>query len=185
MTSLLLDPHGDDGALFAAFTILREKPHVIVCLRSQLQENRGTGIKAAIREAETSEALQLLGVTAWEQWPIPDDKPDWVAVSRLMEQARADLNPDRVYAPEFEVGGHDHHNAVAEIAARVFGPERVVSYLTYVRGSARSDWAAEVEPEPDWIAAKHRALACFGSQIREPSTRPWFMDSLREWVSER
>lgn len=183
MTALLLDPHGDDGVLFAAFTIMKHRPHVAVCLRSQLQESRGTGITAAEREAETGAALAILDVPAWEQWPIRDDRPDWVAVARLMEQTRDDVKPDVVFAPEFEVGGHDHHNAVAEIAARVFGPKLIVSYLTYVRGSARSDWATEVVPEPDWIVRKHRALACFESQVREPSTRPWFMDSLREWVA--
>lgn len=183
MTSLLLDPHGDDGTLFAAFTIQKHRPHVAVVLRSHLQSVRGTGITAETRERETGFALSTLDVTAWEQWPIPDDKPDWVAVTRLMEQADRDLRPDRVFAPEFEVGGHDQHNAVAECAARVFGPDRVTSYLTYVRGSARSDWATEVVPEPEWIIRKHRALACFESQIRLENTRPWFMDSLREWVA--
>lgn len=185
MTALLLDPHGDDGVLFASFTILKHEPTVIVCLRSQLQESRGAGITYQEREMETTRALAELGVPAWEQLAVPDDRPDWVAVARSLESARDDLRPDQVFAPEFEVGGHDHHNAVAEIAAKVFGSDRIVSYLTYVRGSARSDWATEVMPEPDWIARKHRALACFESQIREPSTRPWFMDSLREWVSER
>lgn len=183
MTALLLDPHGDDGVLFAAFTIMQRRPHVAVVLRSVLQEQRGTGITAAERERETGAALSVLDAPAWEQWPIRDDKPDWVTVKRLMEQARDDLKPDRVFAPSWEVGGHDHHNAVAEIAAEVFGPDMVTGYLTYVRGSARSDWATEVVPEPIHIIRKHVALSCFESQIREPSTRPWFMDGLREWVA--
>lgn len=181
-TALLLDPHGDDAVLFAAFTLLRHRPNVIVCLTSQVQENRG-GPTAAIRERETSDALGELGIYEWEQWRVKDDRPDWVAVTRLMEDAKKAYEPEIVFAPEFEVGGHEHHNAIAEIAARVFGPDRVQSYLTYVRGSARSDWGTEVVPEPEWIGWKHRALSCFTSQIREPSTRPWFMDSLREWVA--
>lgn len=182
MTALLLDPHGDDGALFAAFTILKHQPTVIVCLRSQLQERRG-GPTYQEREAETARAFAELGTFAWEQWTVPDDKPDWAAVKRLVESARDLLEPDTVYAPAWEAGGHDHHNAVAEITADVFGPEPVISYLTYVRGSGRSDHGTEVVPEPEWIIRKHRALACFESQIREPSTRPWFMDGLREWVA--
>lgn len=182
MTALMLDPHGDDAALFACFTLLKHRPNVIVCLTSQLQANRG-GPTAATREAETSAALGVLGIYGWEQWRVKDDRPDWVAVTRLMEGAREAYQPDVVFAPEFEVGGHEHHNAVAEIAARVFGADRVQPYLTYVRGSARSDWATEVIPKPEWIALKHRALACFTSQIELEATRPWFMDSLREWVA--
>jgi len=155
---------------------------MVVVLRSQVQADRGTGITARMREAETSTALRLLGVHAWEQWDELDRDPDWRRVRATMTMLRERHEPREVFAPAFEVGGHEQHNAVAELAADVFGPEIITSYMTYVRGAGRSGGVL-VEPAPDMIALKHRALACFESQIREPSTRPWFMDGLAEYVS--
>lgn len=183
VTSILLDPHGDDAILFACFTLLRHRPHVVCVLRSQLQEDRRTGIGYQERELETAAAFGILGIGAWEQWRHLDSRPSWEAVRDEMRTLEQTWQPEQVFAPAFEAGGHDDHNAIAKVAADVFGPDRIVAYLTYRRGSARSDWGAEVEPEPDWIALKHRALACFVSQIREPTTRPWFMEGLREWVA--
>ena len=183
MSSLLLDPHGDDAVLFSCFNLLRHRPHVVVVLRSQVQADRGTGITARMREAETSTALRLLGVHAWEQWTELDRDPDWELVRRTIANLCARYEPERVFAPAFEVGGHDHHNAIAEIAADVFGPARITSYLTYVRGNGGRSEGDAVVPEPEWIALKHRALACFESQIREPTTRPWFMEGLAEYVA--
>ena len=181
MSSLLLDPHGDDAVLFSCFNLLRHRPRVIVVLRSQVQEDRGTGITAKERELETAAAMDILGAS-WEQWDFLDRGPDWATVSRRLYRVREERKPPVVFAPAFEAGGHDHHNALAEVAADVFGPDRIVSYLTYVRGVGRSGGVA-VDPDPEMIVLKHRALACFASQIREPSTRPWFMDGLAEYVS--
>lgn len=182
MNALLLDPHGDDAVLFACFTLLAHKPDVVVVLRSQLQEDRGTGITAAMRERETNQAFNEAGVPLWHQWDMADRFPNWDGVERLMREYDADHAPELVFAPQWEGGGHEHHNAVGRLAELVFG-DRCRGYMTYRRGYGRSEGATEVVPEPEWIAAKHRALACFESQIAEPSTRPWFMDSLREWIA--
>lgn len=179
MTDLFLSPHNDDETLFGAFTILRYKPHVIVCLKSRLQEVRGTGITAVQRETETARALWWLGDPTWEQWQFLDDDPDWsVIASRILDLSKA---YDRVFAPAIEFDGHEQHTLVGSLASEHFG-ERCIPYLTYRRGHGRST-GTEVEYEPSWPAKKLRAMSCYDTQIAEPSTAYWFMDSgLREYV---
>lgn len=177
MTKLLLEPHQDDGVLFASFTILRERPHVITVLCSQIQEDRGTGITQAQREWENVCALTILGATN-EQWRYPDTEPNWEAIADDLDAYRPE--PEIVYAPAYEHGGHDHHNELALAAAAVF-KSRFRPYLTYRRGYMRTR-GTPVPFEPEWPLLKLRALACFRSQITEPSTREWFLDEQREYV---
>lgn len=177
---VLFEPHQDDAVLFSAFTCRRFRPLVVTVLGSRLQHRRGTGITDVHRRSENARALALIGCTV-EQWPFWDDEPDWPMVRRRMILLRGvGDGPAGVFAPAVEEGGHEQHNQVGELALEVFG-DRVRPYLTYRRGEGRTV-GTEIVPEPDWIAEKHRALACYASQIREPSTRSWFMDSLREYV---
>ena len=177
MTKLLLEPHQDDSVLFATWTLLREKPHVITVLRSQIQEDRGTGITNEQRMAENACALGILGVTH-EQWQYPDTNPNWEAIYDDLDAYRP--APEVVWVPAYERGGHNDHNTLSNIAAGVF-PGRVRYYLTYVRGQMRTR-GVEVPYEPEWPLLKLQALACFRSQILEPSTREWFLDEQREYA---
>ncbi len=179
---LLLSPHNDDCELFCAFTAIRERPYVWVCLKSQMQENR-YGILAETRERETACALTELGSIAWGQSTVLDTDP--LMEGRLHQDFRllfARLGPERVWAPAIEEGGHEQHSLVGEVAQQVFG-DRVQPYLTYVRGQGRTV-GREVPFEPQWVSRKLRALACYESQIAlVGNTQPWFMDStLREYV---
>jgi LmbE family N-acetylglucosaminyl deacetylase len=179
---LLLQPHSDDAALFAAFTLLHHRPHVITVLSSKLQEDRGTGITNETRIAEDVCAMEILGCTV-EQWPYPDSAPDWGAIENAFRLYDERAQPERVFAPAPEDGGHGQHNAVSNLAHDVFG-ERVTGYLTYRRGHGRSTSDNEVAFKPGWPALKLRALSCYVSQIQEPSTRDWFLElSLREWYA--
>lgn len=183
--ALILEPHQDDTCLFAAFTAIRESAHVVTVLKSKVQEKYG--ITSPQRELENGRAFVELGLDpfdGWEQWPYLDDSPDWQAVETAMGMIGERLEPEAVYAPAVEDGGHEHHSRVGEMARSVFGRDRVTHYTTYRRGFGRTVGPVEVVPEPDWIVRKLRALACFESQIREPSTRPWFLDGLREWHAE-
>lgn len=181
MKSLLLAPHHDDEVLWCSWSILRYQPHVIICLRSDLQEKRGMGITNAQRVTETSRALWWLGDPSSEFWQFSDANPDWEGFkAKLYEFAATHEDLERVFAPAVEEGGHDQHNEVGRIAVEVFGG--VEPYLTYVRGSGRSI-GTEVPFEPGWPAKKLRALSCYESQIAEPSTAYWFLDSgLREYT---
>ena len=170
--NLLLEPHQDDATLFASFYCLRYRPRVVTLLRSRVQELRGTGITDAERCLENARAMEILGCP-YEQWNFSDDEPDWPLMEDDMYDLREPLEPELVFAPAYESGGHAQHNMVAEIASRVFG-DRVRPYLTYVRGQQRTK-GVPVPFEPHWPQVKLLALASFGSQIREPSTRDWFL----------
>lgn len=178
---LFLSPHNDDETLFGSFTILRHKPMVVICLRSQVQEDRG-GPSAETREKETQSALWWLGQPTWKQLTTPDTDPN--AADKLHDDFET-LDyvhaPERVWAPAYEADGHDQHNLVTFVAHAVFGM-KVQPYLTYKRGSMRTR-GHEVSYEPSWVHQKMRALCCYRSQIELDATRPWFMDdTLREYV---
>lgn len=179
---LFLSPHNDDETLFGAFTILRHKPHVVVCLKSQLQESRG-GPTAAVREAETNQALWHLGSPSWEQSLILDnDKAPGGKLYDAFKILDGRYQPLRVWAPAIVEGGHEDHTLVGQLAQEVFG-DLVVHYHTYVRGQGRTK-GTEVEFEPLWVSLKMRALSCYRSQIALLNTRFWFMDdTLREYYA--
>jgi LmbE family N-acetylglucosaminyl deacetylase len=164
--SLFIAPHNDDETLFGAFTLLREKPHVVVCLRSIRQELRGTGVTYSEREQETANALEILNVDSWEQWTFSDAEPTWQELERALLPWK---DVKKVYAPAYERGGHEHHNKIARIATRVFPRAALTSYLTYTR-SGRSSSRHLVPFEPEWVVTKLRALACYHSQIVVPET---------------
>jgi LmbE family N-acetylglucosaminyl deacetylase len=176
VTALLLSPHNDDAALFSAFTCHAEKPHVVTVLRSANQARNG--ITPEEREAEDAEAMEILGCS-WEQWPYPDDDPDWDEVAgALLRHADADV----VYAPEPIRYGHPQHNQVGELARDVFG-DRCRFYTTYVFGGGpRMAGPVEVVPTRDAILAKLQALACYRSQILKGPSRFWMMP-LNEYLA--
>jgi LmbE family N-acetylglucosaminyl deacetylase len=187
--NVLLSPHNDDETLFAAYTIMQHDCHVVVCLRSAVELERG-GPSYHEREAETTLAIGRLGPFTWEQWTVLDNTPE--RYESIMEadlrnemlKLQKRLDPERVFAPAIEAGGHWQHNLVGDLATEVFGPERVAYYLTYVRGEGRSK-GVEVVPTPRQIERKLYALSAYRSQIELDYTRPWFVDDpMREWRPE-
>jgi glycosyltransferase involved in cell wall biosynthesis/LmbE family N-acetylglucosaminyl deacetylase len=166
IASVLFAPHNDDEALFGAFTILRHRPHVVVCFPSA----RDYG-DSAVREAETRDAMSVLGAAGVEQWSGGDVLEQMTAFDRR-------LNPSRVWAPDL-AASHPDHRAVAEAALSVFG-ERVTTYHTYIDGEkVRSDKPVAIEPP--WIEQKLRALARYTSQIAHPRAHAFFLNDLREY----
>jgi LmbE family N-acetylglucosaminyl deacetylase len=178
MTSLLLSPHNDDAELFACFTLLRERPHVVVVLRSANQAQ--FGISAETREAETAAAMEILGCS-WEQWPYLDNQADWAAIRARLEALRKS-GVDCVYAPAIQVGGHPAHNRIGELADEVFG-DCVTHYLTYTFRGGKSMHGAEVHADAGWVLKKLQALACYRSQIEteQAGCTPHFLRDQREF----
>ncbi len=173
--TLFLSPHNDDETLFASYILQRYKPAVVVCLWGTTQ---GASIGSR-RSAETEAALRVLGCNDFRQWRFSDTNPDWQAI----EQNLCALDDvERVFAPYFIQGGHDHHNELSRIAGRVFG-NCVSWYGTYRRGEGRfRDGLLESTPDdPSWVSRKFRAMACYTTQIEIANTRPWFSDWDREW----
>lgn len=194
MSSLFLSPHNDDAVLFGSFTLLREQPHVVVVFRSVVQEKRGTGITAATREQEDRDAMIVLGLdthlpvpsTRWEQWEFGDDDPDVNLGGPIVAKIRETAERfDHVYAPfPYEHDGNPQHDAVGTIAREQVNDEHLTYYHTYTGGRHREESQHRVPIlDPDWVRLKLLALACYTSQIREPSTGHHFTQALHEWYA--
>jgi len=158
---ILVSPHNDDETLFAAFTLLREGPLVVVVFDSYAQPARGIeGSDSLVRRQESVEACCILGCQV-EFLGFSDAAPP------TAEQIRATLRlryaaAKQIWAPAWEHGGHPQHNLVAEACA---GLPVVDSYLTYhVMGKSVSNRKVPVE-RARWVSKKLRALACYESQF--------------------
>lgn len=182
MTALLLAPHHDDETLFAAYTCLRHKPHVVTCFASHVQASRG-GPDHDTRLWETKMALATLGIETHQQLPVRDDVVDEEMLASCLAEVERTSRWTVVFAPAVEDGGHHQHNLVGTLAEQVFGADRLRSYMTYRRGKGRSVSANEVPYEADWPAVKFKAMACHSSQINLPDCRPWFSNWDREWYA--
>ena len=154
--------------------------HVIVCTQDADEKIRG------VRSLETKKAISLFGCTHHE-WPMAADEPNWETAKEWLQawasQSLFATRIENVFAPAIETEGQEQHNAVGLLAQDVFG-DRVTPYLTYAPRGERSRYGVEVPPPTAHeIAVKLRALACYGSQITNPHTRPWFFEllDLREW----
>lgn len=187
MTVLLLEPHlqaVDDAVLFATYTLLRERPHVVtVCSDARVQERYG--IDGVERRYEGYRAMKSLSIDHDDLF-LRDDDLDVEYLERSLRVRDELLSPGIVWAPlPEEFDGHAQHDLVAQYAEKVFGRDRLRFYATYRRGSARTRTETEVTPEPHWPALKFKAMACYESQINLDNTRPWFAadDMLREWVA--
>jgi LmbE family N-acetylglucosaminyl deacetylase len=181
VSAVLFASHNDDETLFAGMLAMHHDAHIVVVLRSQLQEDRGLRISAQAREHESRAAAHEMGL-GMDQWPYPDSAPDWPAVETAMRALDDRLQPDIVLAPMVELGGHEQHIAVGHHAENVFG-SRVVFFTTYVRGRGRTVTGKPFVGDASQIARKLRALACYRSQIAEPSCRSWFLDGLTEYLA--
>lgn len=164
---VLFAPHNDDEALFAAFTVLRYRPQVVVCFPSS-----GDYGDPVLRENETREAMGVLGAAGVEQW-------QGGALVAQMRAYDARATPTRVWAPHPHAS-HPDHVAVAKAAAEVFG-DRVTTYHTYVDGQKVRE-GGEVPYEPTWVAQKLRALLRYPSQLTHPRAHAFFLNDLREYT---
>lgn len=167
-TRVLFTPHSDDETLFAAFTILRYRPHIVICCQSS-----GDYGDTMVRAHETQDAMTVLGGGKVIQWSFAENMVD------EMRQLDAHTKPSLVFAPN-ERASHPDHVAVALAAREVFGG-RLRTYHTYDAGGKVRD-GREVEFEPAWVQAKLRALARYTSQVTHPRACKFFVDDLREYA---
>lgn len=172
MPSLFLSPHNDDETLFGAYTLLREKPFVLICLRSRRQDIYG--ITAEHREAETEQAMEVLGCKWGYIDHVWDLDPDWYHLEEVFWSAKRSGEFDKVYAPANEdPKGNEQHGIVGDIAD-VIWPGQVTHYLTYTWPDGQSTNGIEVLSEDGWTEKKYQAMMCYESQIKLPSTAPHF-----------
>ena len=104
---LLLAPHNDDESLFAAYTILRHQPLVVVVTSSWVQFNRGDNITCEQRDEESRRALEVL------ESPVLflGIRDDTITEDLLMQGLQAFPKDAQVWAPSIQ-GGHVHHDLV-------------------------------------------------------------------------
>jgi LmbE family N-acetylglucosaminyl deacetylase len=185
VSKLLISPHNDDETLWAAFTIQREKPEVLVVFDSYVQPSRGVGgCTFVARRRESVAAVTILGSTVTFAG-FRDDR-DYPLPELANELRRHYSSPSEVWAPAYEPGGHDQHNLVAQAAELAYPGVQIHSYLTYTRTNGKSTSGIEVPPgSGEAIARKLRALACYRSQLQlDPRLGCWphFLRDQREYI---
>lgn len=155
---LFLAPHNDDEALFAAYTIMREKPLVVIVTDSWVQYLRGEKTTAEQRRKESQMAMESLGAPT-EFLGIKDNElTDEVLIEKLRQ-----YQPTKVYAP-LPNSKNPQHNLVGQ-AAQILWPDEVVFYSTYTRESLSPTGEIEIKPNQEEIELKNKALDCYKSQI--------------------
>jgi LmbE family N-acetylglucosaminyl deacetylase len=159
---LFVAPHNDDETLFGCWTLLREKPLVVVVFDGHVQASRGFGVSAEQRRAETRAACNILGVEVgflgFSDADPPGDVDLYHRLAGLYGHAEA------VYAPANENGGHAQHNLVHRACLCLTNVNRRERYLTYTK-AGKSTSERPVPFEGSWIGLKLRALACYESQF--------------------
>lgn len=165
---ILLSPHNDDEALFASFTIFREKPLVVVVTDAARHEKRGLKGIIQARRIESKCAMNTLGADV-EFLGIPDDEltlegliADLTAIS--LKQSEAGDEISHVYAPAFYMDGNPEHNIVAMAAGKVF-TDRVTYYATYRKDDLVPKGDEEIIPHPAEARLKELALRQYPTQI--------------------
>ncbi len=162
---LLLAPHADDAELFACYTLLRERPNVVLCLPGA--ERHGS---FDVRLAEFESAMAVIGC----DWISIVDEPE------PLEQVLTRFDAEHIYAPLPEPDGNDDHNLVGELAARLW-PGKVTFYTTYTPG-ARTTRGERVPSDPSWLGLKRKALDCYRSQQAIPGIRAHFTRPFDEYL---
>lgn len=173
MQSLFLSPHNDDETLFGAYTLMREKPLVVIITDSFIQGLRGTGITATQRRKETMNAVEKLGCHL-AFLGIKDHELD---ESSLIKALAPYLHYQTVYCPAFQ-SGHPHHDLTNVVAKKLFS--RVIEYSTYGPKQSFAEEGVEViEPKDSEYALKIAALSSYSSQMNYPPTAHHFEAVIR------
>lgn len=173
---LLLAPHHDDESLFAAYTVLRQRPLVVVCTDSWVQFNRGDGITNEQRMGETQRAMELLGAPVL----FLGVRDDTITEDLLMQGLQAFPKDSEVWAPSIQ-GGHVHHDLVGHCARRYF--ETVVGYTTYTKSELYTTGDYEVLPTPEEAELKNKALDCYESQLKINGPHFEAVRNKSEWLN--
>ena len=144
---LLVSPHADDETLFAAYTIIRLKPLVLI-----VTDDDRTPEIAHIRREESRQAMKILGA---------DVKFLGVKESQFtpMSLNEFDFECDLLFTPAIQ-GGHIHHDQVGR-----YFKSGSIHYATYTKQSLIPYGNVEVIPTKEEMDIKNRALDCYKSQM--------------------
>ena len=156
--NLLLAPHNDEECLFVSYTLIRERPLVVIVTESDLQID--FGVTAEHRRDESRRGCELLGVPVVFLGPKDGSLNEADLRGRL--KPFANVQWKCVFASAIQ-GGHPDHDLIGKVAFSVFN--RVSRYATYAHGEEFSPVAEEVTPTQEEIDLKNKALDCYASQI--------------------
>ena len=132
---LFISPHNDDETLFGAFTILRERPLVLIVYDSWVQFRRGDPVTALERRNESLAAMNILGAEV-QFCGLSDEV---LSIPECETALRPYLKAQRVWAPAFERNGNPHHNLVASVAESLFpNSQRYMTYTSAGKSSGSS-----------------------------------------------
>lgn len=177
---IFLSPHNDDETLFSAFSLMREKPLVIIVTDSYVQYERGdVGCDAETRRQETINAMAIIGCPV----VFLGIKDTELTEENLTERLYPFFAAGKVYAPAIQ-GGNAQHNLVGRVAKRIF-KDRVQQYCSYTKTELYTTGKVEIVPTAEELELKNRMLACYKSQLALPSTRPHFLavSGKSEWLT--
>lgn len=188
MSTVFLDPHGDDSALFASFTIQREAALVIVVYDSYIQVNRGNlSCDRDTRRHETMGAMQcLLGNKADVRFAgLRDDVEHSLEEIAMAIHHVLPSHVEKTWVPAWEPKGHQHHNLVSLAAESLFQQDSIRHYMTYTTAGKSRGHEVPI-PYGCWVRNKLKALACYRTQIdvERVGCRPHFLADLREFTQE-
>jgi|GEM_PF-2609949 len=171
---MFLAPHNDDEALFGAFTIMRERPLVIIVTDSYIQQLRGDGITAEQRRLETKSAMKKLGVECCFLG-IPDNNiTREILINTIKAAPRYMKEVKIVFAPMIE-GGNKIHDLVGEVAEKMFS--NVLHYSTYTKTRPYSLGDIEVEPTHKEQALKNEVLEEYHTQKNHKYDKVYFQEA--------
>lgn len=181
MKSIAFIPHNDDEALFLAYTLMREKPLVVMITDSHIQPNRGeVGCDAETRWSETKEAMKLLNLPVI-RLGIVDFELNYHHLGNFLQHSLDGF--ETIYAPAIQEG-NPHHDIIGRACKAVFG-DKVKQYSTYARGEFFTKGNIEIIPTEEEFELKKKMLECYRSQLKLPSTKPHFdaaIEAKSEWL---
>lgn len=169
--NIWISPHNDDEVLFGAFTLMREKPLVVIVTDSYIQAERGEKITADQRWEETRAAMKILGCPVI-RLGIRDDIIDKWAVENKLSKFTGFYN---VYIPALEFG-NPHHDLINEVVQKIGNGigQCIKQYRTYSKLDLHTIGGEEIVPTQEEIELKNKALACYTSQLNLAATKPHF-----------
>jgi len=166
---MLLSPHHDDESLFAAFTLIRHKPLVIICTSAYIQSERGDeGCTDEIRTKETIEAMKIAGCPV-----VFLGIKDTELTEEILRERLKVFKPEMIYAPAIQ-GGNIQHDIVGKVAKELFG-DKCEQYTTYTKTELYTTGNFEIKPTHSELELKEKMLNCYESQLNLRSTLPHFM----------
>lgn len=172
---LFIAPHNDDETLFGAYTIIREKPLVVVVTDSWIQFNRGEKCTADERWEETVSAMAILGAPVY-RIGLRDD----IVYEDLIKYELSKFRGfDEVFAPAIQ-GGNIHHDEIAKVAKEIW--PNVTQYTTYTKTELWTSGNREIVPTEYEKEIKNRALQCYKSQLGINAPHFEAVKGKSEWI---